>query len=361
MPIKLIHRYLSLVFAALWLLQAATGVLIVFRWDIDDAGVAGAHRPFDADAVGARLDAMTAQPDISVSSMWSANGAANRFDVFYSDHGKDRTLRIDGQGKDLRDRSNEGLGQGNIFDRLSDLHMALMLGDAGRWFIGLSGILLLTNLSLGLKMAWPRLGQWLKALRLPAGKAPVALIYGWHRMLGLWLVVPAMVTVIAGIILAYDDPIASLFKAGVPEPVAAPPATTPVKPSVALKAGLAAFPGATVSGFSLPGDNPWYRVRLHAKGEMPRIWGMTTVFVSAANGQVLSAYDARQAHAPARFLLDVAYPLHTGQIAGPAGRIVQLILGLWLMAMIGLGLSLWWTRRQMAQQKVQTPKDSPKS
>ena len=354
MPIKLIHRYISLVFAALWLFQAATGVLIVFRWDIDDAGVAGASVPFEADAVGARLDAMTSKPDISVSSMWSANAAANRFDIFYSDHGKDRTLRIDGQGKDLRDRSNDGLGQGNIFDRLSDLHMALMLGDFGRWFIGLSGILLLTNLGLGLKMAWPRVGQWLKTLRLPAGKAPVALIYGWHRMLGLWLVVPAIVTVTAGVILAYDDPIAALFKADVPEPAASTAVATPVKPSVALKAALAAFPGATVSGFSLPSDDPWYRVRLHAKGEMPRIWGMTTIFISAADGHVLSAYDARKAHAPARFLLDVAYPLHTGQIAGPVGRILQLIIGLWLMAMIGLGISLWWTRRQMVRQKGTT-------
>lgn len=351
MSIKLIHRYLSLVFAALWLLQAATGVVIVFRWDIDDAGVAGAPVSFDADAVGARLDAMTAQPDISVSSMWSANSAANRFDVFYSDHGKDRTLRIDGHGKDLRDRSNDGLGQGNIFDRLSDLHMALMLGEAGRWFIGLSGILLLTNLSLGLKMAWPRLGQWLKALRLPAGKAPVALIYGWHRMLGLWLVVPAMITVTAGIVLAYDDPIKGLFKADVPEPSTLAPVANPIKPSVALKSALASFPGATVSGFSLPSDNAWYRVRLHAKGEMPRIWGMTTVFVSTADGHVLSAYDAGKVHAPARFMLDVAYPLHTGQIAGPVGRVVQLVIGLWLVAMIGLGLSLWWTRRQMVRQK----------
>ena len=355
MPIKLIHRYLSLACALLWLFQATTGCLVVFRWEIDDLGVPGKATAFDATAMGAKLDSLTTTPGIEVSSMWANNAAANRFDIFYSDHGKDRTLRVNGRGETLRDRSNDGLGQGNIFDRLSDLHMALMLGDVGRWFIGFSGLLLLTNLGLGVKLAWPRVGQWLKAMSVPKGKAPVALFYGWHRMLGLWLVVPAFITVAAGVFLAYDDPIATLFKADVPEPtgVAAAP-VTPIRPSIALKAALQRFPGATISGFSLPSDNPWYRVRLHAKGEMPRLWGMTTLYISSADGQVLSAYDARQAHAPVRFLEDLAYPLHTGQILGPAGRVVQLLIGLWLMAMIGLGISLWWTRRQMVRQKSQT-------
>ncbi len=171
-------------------------------------------------------------------------------------------------------------------------------------------------------------------------------------MLGLWLVIPAIISVTAGIILAYDDPIAGLFKADVPEPASATASVAaPVKPSVALKAALQAVPGATISGFFLPSDHGWYRVRLHAPGEMPRIWGMTTVFIDAGDAHILSLYDARKAHAPARFLLDVAYPLHTGQIAGPIGRIVQLLIGLGLMTMIGLGMSLWWTRRQTMRQK----------
>ncbi len=349
MNLKIVHRYLSLVFAALWLFQAVTGCLVVFRWELDDARVAGRSQPFDAEALGARLDLLSSQAGTTVSSMWSSGAKADRFDISYSLNGKDHSLRVDGAGHDLRD-----IDHTTIFDKLSDLHMALMRGDLGRWFLGFSGLLLLTNLALGLKLAWPRPGMWLKALRTPHTTAAPAVFYGWHRMLGLWLVVPALVTISAGVQLAYDDPIESTFKVEVPTPVKAKAFTGPIiKPSVALKAAMNAYPGSSLSGFSFAdSETPWYKARLRAPGEMPRIWGMTTVFVGAQTGEVLSRYDARAVHAPARFLLDVLYPLHTGQIAGVFGRMVQLLIGLWLIAMIGLGLGLWWVRRAMALRKT---------
>ncbi|MDV6330734.1 PepSY-associated TM helix domain-containing protein [Asticcacaulis sp. 201] len=358
MQIKIIHRYISLIFATLWAFQALTGCLIVFRWELDDAGVPGKHVTFDRHAMGARLDALVSEPDTQVSSVWAATGRGDRFDIFYSRAGQDRTLRVDGHGKTLRDRNNATLSDGNIYDRLSDLHMALMLGDAGRAFLGFSGLLLLSNLALGLKLAWPRAGQWMKALRAPKGKTAMPLLYGWHRTLGLWLCVPAILTVTAGALLAFDDGLASLLKADIPQPQT--PRTVfedkvgrVIAPSQALNAALDTYPGATLSGFSTPKDKaPWYRVRLRAAGEMPRIWGMTTVYIDAGDGHVLNTYDARQTHGPARMLLDTLYPLHTGQIGGVAGRIVQLLIGLWLTSMIGLGISLWWTRKRLMKQPI---------
>ncbi|MCR6660790.1 MAG: PepSY domain-containing protein [Asticcacaulis sp.] len=103
----------------------------------------------------------------------------------------------------------------------------------------------------------------------------------------------------------------------------------------------------------MPGeDTPWYKVRLRANGEIPRIWGLTTVYIDAHDGRILSAYDARQAHGPARLVLDTIYPLHTGQIGGITGRILQLLIGFWLIAMAGLGISLWWTRKRLARKKT---------
>ncbi len=347
MSFKIVHRYLSLAFAALWLFQAVTGCLVVFRWELDDARVAGRSQPFDVVALGARLDQLSSQTGTTVSSVWSSGAKADRFDISYSRNGKDYSLRVDGAGHDLRN-----IDHTTIFDTFSDLHMALMQGDIGRWFLGFSGLLLLTNMALGVKLAWPRAGMWLKAMRPPRATALPTIIYGWHRMLGLWLVIPALVTISAGVLLAYDDPIEAAFKANVPVPVHAPVVTAQIKPSVALKAVMTTYPDSTLSGFSFADlETPWYKARLHAKGEMPRIWGMTTVFVSAQTGEVLSTYDARLAHAPARFLLDVIYPLHTGQIAGVFGRMVQLLIGLWLIAMIGLGVGLWWVRRHMGTKK----------
>ena len=116
-------------------------------------------------------------------------------------------------------------------------------------------------------------------------------------------------------------------------------------PSVALNAAMAAMPGAKLSGFSFPGDHPYYRVRLRAPGEIARLWGMTTLYVGAGDGKVLSLYDTRLPHALPRMLLDTDYPLHTGQIGGFFGRMLVLLVGLSLIAMIAMGIGLWWVRR----------------
>ena len=103
--------------------------------------------------------------------------------------------------------------------------------------------------------------------------------------------------------------------------------------------------GAKLSGFSFPGDAPYYRVRVRAPGEIRRLWGMTTIYIAADDGRVLGLYDARRLHSAPRMLLDIIYPLHTGQIGGFFGRLIVLMLGLSLIAMIGLGVGLWWVRR----------------
>jgi len=345
MSLRQIHRYISLVFAALWVFQAATGCLIVFRWEMDDASVAGAHQPFSEAAFAARLDALAAQPGIDLSSVWSANAGADRFDIYYAKAGQDHALRVDGAGETLRDRTGDSL-----FDQLSALHMALMAGDTGRWFLGFSGIVLLSNIVLGLKLAWPRAGQWLKALRRPKGRAAPALLYGWHRTLGLWLAVPAAITIAAGVVLAFDGPLTGFFRADIAAPPAGAASERPVvRPSQALAAALGRYPGAQLSGFSFPSDDrPSYKVRLRARGEMPRFWGLTTVFVDARSGAVLSTYDARRPATFSRALLDTAYPLHTGQIGLLPGRLAQLLIGVWLMAMAGLGVGLWWKRKTLS-------------
>ncbi len=347
MSIKRLHRYISLVVAALWLVQAVTGCLIVFRWDLDDAGVKGGRGPLDTVAMGRMLDDLAVRPGIDVSSVWASDPAANRFTLSYADHGHDRVGHIDGSGRLLRDRDDADLWHGGIWDRLSDLHMDLMRGDAGRIFIGLSGLLLLANLGLGLKLAWPRAGMWLKALSPPKGRAPQAIFYGWHRMVGLIMAGPALIIVAAGVFLAFDDPIAALFKADVPAPqvITLPAGVHPIAPSRALATAMAAIPGSRLSGFSFPGANAWYRVRVRAPGEITRLWGMTTIYVGAADGKVLDIYDARRPHALPRMMLDTVYPLHTGQIAGFLGRMLVLFTGLALIAMIGLGGYLWWVRR----------------
>ena len=225
MTFRQVHRWVSLTVAAIWLVQAVTGTLSVFRWEIDDWSVAGEHVPVDLRAVGARVDALAAGPDTTVSSVWTSGTSGGRFDVHYDHNDAYRVMRIDGQGRVLRDRSGEQVAaQGAIWDTITSIHTSLLLDDKGKWLIGISGLLLLSNIILGLKLAWPKRGTWRKTLfGKPAGKS-TAQLYGWHRKVGLWFAFPALFTVTAGVSMVFSDGLERALHAELADPVVAAPA-----------------------------------------------------------------------------------------------------------------------------------------
>ena len=68
------------------------------------------------------------------------------------------------------------------------------------------------------------------------------------------------------------------------------------------------------------------------------------MLVDSMTGHVRGVFPANAAPA-ARAFVDGLYAVHTGEIGGLAGRLIVLSLGFWLLAMIGLGISLWVSRR----------------
>lgn len=347
--LRLWHRRLGLAVAAFWLVQALAGTALVFRWELDDASLHGESAPFDPAAIAARVADIAAAGG-SVGSIWSSADSAERWDIHYSTaDGHDRTLRVNGAGVALRDSSGDALlADGAVWNSLTILHTSLFAGEIGKWLIAISGVLLATNLALGLKLAWPRAGQWRRSLFTKPVGVPAARLYGWHRTVGLWLGLPALLLVLAGVLLAFEHSVQVGLGA-----IVAPPdrnAVAAVESRIdvghAIRIALDRYPGATLSGMSMPSDEaPWYRIRVRAPGEVPRNWGTTYVYVAATDGAVLVTDDARTTHAGRRFF-DLLYPLHTGQIGSWFGRNFVLVIGAWLTLMIVLGVRLYLARRR---------------
>lgn len=329
------HRWIGLIAAALWLLQAATGVVAVFHWEIEDAFAAGAHHPTDLKAIEQRLRIL------GPNSMWSTAGAPDRYDVFVAG----RTLRIDGAGNVLRIRRDDEDG---FVNTIVVLHQSLLAGPRGRWVIGTSGLFLASNLILGIIAAWPRRGQWNRAVKPLTAGSDVAKLYSWHRAAGLWLAIPALCVVTAGVLLAFDDLTGLLLHPGPDDPPPIP-STAPARVGFAAAVGsaLALYPGAVISGvdFPSPGNAMW-KITLKQRGELQRAYGKTRVFVGALDGRVVANFNALTAPRARRFL-DLLFPFHTGEMFGIVGRIVVMTIGIWLMTMIVLGLALWWARRSV--------------
>lgn len=351
MTCKKIHRVLGLCMAAFWLVQALTGVLLTFRQELDNVTLPGRGAPVVTADLGQRIESIQ-HAGGRVTSLWVADFAADQFDLRYVTAGTERLMRVDGAGRVLRDGlENTPFANGGFFRTLTLIHTSLLAGDTGEWLIALSGVLLISNVVLGLKLAWPRAGMWRRALILRSSGNQAARFYAFHRTVGLWVAVPLLIVFAAGVALRFDDNIESALGIALAPPTSAP-AGSGITPARALDIALARFPGSTLTALSMPTSaGAWYRVRVHAPGEVPRMYGTTTVFVSAANGEILREYPARQASF-ARSFYDTLYPLHTGELGGLAGRLVLLVLGVTLLVMGLYGIRLWLARRQPRQQPV---------
>ena len=346
--VKKIHRIVGLFAAVFWLVQALTGVLLTFRQELDDATLLRAGRvPVQTAALGRRIESLQKAGD-RVSSLWVANFSVDRFDLRYLDpEDVERLMKVDGAGRVLRDGlENTALANGGFFRTLTLIHTSLLSGETGEWIIAVSGLLLLSNVVLGLKLAWPRAGMWRQALTLRPTRNPAARLYGIHRTVGLWIGIPLLIVFAAGVALRFDDDIESALGVVQPPPASAPaPSGQGITPVQALDTVLARYPGSTLTALSMPTPgNAWYRVRVRASGEVPRMYGTTTVYVSAADGALLREYPAATA-STARAFFDVLYPLHTGELGGLAGRLVLLLLGVGLLVMGVFGIRLWLARR----------------
>lgn len=359
--VRQIHKYLSLGVLALWLLQAITGVLLVFHWELDDLGVAGPRTqlsPHELEVALARWQ--SEHPKRPIHAIYTSGGLSGRFDVVIdnpSGSGRD-ALRVDGRGTVLRQRPwNYDFGHIGFFQITTYIHQTLFLRATGNWIMAISGALLLSNIGLGLYQAWPRTGQWRRTLwpfgaRRPAGAraaAPAARMYQWHRALGLALAPLALLLIGSGIVRALDDPLglAERFEAARPPPAAdSPAALRPPTLSQVLTTALALYPGSQLAGLSYPDDeNPWYAVRLTQLHDVRRYFGVTIVYISSRDGTVLKNYDATRMPLAVRSW-DAVYPFHTGEIAGVAGRCLVVLIGLSLLVLMGFGFTLYLRRRR---------------
>lgn len=365
--LRTLHKYLSLAFCILWFAQAVTGVALVFRQELDDLLVRGPSRPLQVEALSQGLEALQARhPDMKITAFYPSGGAPGRFDVFMrrADGRKD-VFRVDGQGAILRQRpSNYDYAGAGLFQQATVLHQTLFSHQTGRWVIGFSGLLLLSNVIISLRLAWPKGAQAWRALRPRRGKTRAATLFAWHRALGLWMVAPAVVIVAAGTAMAFDDPLEDWItgpQAGPSMQLALnqPKAASLVTAGFAIGLAEHLHPGGGFAALQYPqSGKPWFRVTLRSPAELRRVSGSTLVYVSCLSGRVLLDVDSARLPIRVKFWNSL-YAVHTGEAGRLPGRIAAAAVGLALASMIVLGCLLWWNRRFKAGRTTLRRNPSP--
>lgn len=349
-----IHRWISLVFLVFWVVQAASGAFLVFHREIDDWTLrTDVDAPLDLHLLGDGIGAIEAERNAVATDVFSSTGYSTRFDVVLEDDatGSVTIARVDGHGGLLRERASDApLLGGGVYLAVNRIHRHLLAGETGAWIVRISGIVLLSNILIALRLAWPARSRWRRTLLPARTRSKSAAVHGWHRAFGLWLAPLALVVVSCGVLLAFENDVARLLGAEGDRPPIQADAVgdTVIAPMTAVGTAMRSYPDATFTGVQMPYDgSPFYSVFLRQSSEPRQAYGATRVFVGASSGKIVGTIDPRHASIADR-LMGVLLPIHSGQIGGWPGRIAVLTVGFWLIGVTVLGSTLWWVRRQAA-------------
>ncbi|MEM9878324.1 MAG: PepSY-associated TM helix domain-containing protein [Pseudomonadota bacterium] len=349
--VRTIHKWLSLGAFVFWIIQACTGALLSFHFELEDALVSTRHVPTNTQKIETLLNQLNdANGDAQVYWIWTSAGLADRYVVNFTDRqGVNRRLRINGQGEVLRDRK---ASDHTVLSFVRAAHINLLSGATGSLVLAVTGTLLLTNLILGIVAAWPKPGTWKRAL-LPtlSARSGSSKIRVWHRAIGLCGALPALLIVLTGVLLIYEHDIGHALNAEDAHLTANPQTNPAIGFARAVEAAVHAIPGSRFVGTTLPSSkDASYYTWVRSPGELYRGgYGASLVIVDANSGVIRGAYPIADASAGLAFVKSL-YPIHTGEAAGLSGRVLAMLTGIWLLATIAFGIALWLKRRHSTKQ-----------
>ncbi|MEN7526065.1 MULTISPECIES: PepSY domain-containing protein [unclassified Cupriavidus] len=369
--LRKLHLYIGLVFGLLFIMLGLTGTAISWRDELDRwlnpdllQAVSATRIPVGAATVETVTARLLADPKYGKPNLLML--PVDEHDVFiayYPIHGeqaavgRSRQVMIDPitlAVKGERLWGVPGLSRPQLLPTMFHLHRYLLSGDTGKTIIGVTGMMLLLSVLLGIALWWPKATQraWKQAVRITHGGSWSRFNYSFHRAAGIFVAPVLAITAFSGWYLnlpKWVTPIIASVATVSPQvkhqSETPPPGTRAITPAQAMTAAQQQFPDALVTRVGLPrkpGDA--YEVRLRQNAEIQGGSGATRLWLDAYTGRPLGVRDPLNG-ASGDTLISWLFPLHTGEAFGSYGRAFITVFGLMPLAFAVTGVLIWWKRR----------------
>jgi len=402
-----VHRWLGLTAALFLIVAGATGAVISWDHEIDEWLNADImHTPGrgtlrDPLALAAAVEASDPRVEVSYMTLALEEGHAASFLVrpkkdpatgraHVLDYNNVFVDPVTAQITGHRDSKSIALSKRNLMSWLRHLHESLHMpafwgSDRwGFWLMGGIALMWLIDSFVALYLTLPRR---LAARREASASAPVAatpkrswlkrwqpswmvrwrsggykLNFDLHRAGGLWvwaiIIVISFTSFSLNLYREVFYPVMSQISKTTPGPyetIKPAPFGSFIEPKISFASAIAiARAEGQRQGFEFApggiwygGDFPFYNISFFDPADEMGTggMGMSNIYVSADNGEVLGMYRPWHGSA-ADVFVQLQLPLHSGRILGMTGRIMMSIMGVFVVMLAITGIVIWERKRR---------------
>ncbi|WP_321872555.1 PepSY-associated TM helix domain-containing protein [Burkholderia ubonensis] len=242
------------------------------------------------------------------------------------------------------------------------LHLPVRGGiDLGTWLMGLVGIAWCVDSVIALWLAFPSLKSWRKSFAFRVKRGGYPLVFDLHRSGGVWVWGLLAVVAVTSVSMNLGNEVVRPLVARL-SPLAATPFTNPERfpPAPAGSAPLSrerivaiARDAARGDGIAAPAGGLFfasamnvYAIGYFAPGNDHGDVGLGNpwLYWDAATGRRVAAVVPGRGSAGDVFM-HAQFPLHSGRIAGVAGRVLVSALGVMIAMLSATGICIWLKKR----------------
>jgi uncharacterized iron-regulated membrane protein len=338
-----LHLVTALVTGGALLLVGLSGAVLVFRAELEEAMYArarvstgSARLPLQALLEGARVH----HPGFTPAGLTlpEVPGRPVRVDMV-TPAGDAVVVLVDpSTGRVIHSRWRER----SPLHALRTLHAELYMGARGRVVVAGLGLALLAQGITGLYLWWPFVRRPGRGFAVRWGRSWPAVSFDLHKVLGIASSAFNLPIALTGAALGFAALAPPSSVAGGPEARAT--ADPPLPLDALVRRAEAALPGGSTVSVHLGAGAVIVRRRL--PGDLDAR-GASLVALEASTGRVLEVRDARR-EGPGWRLWALAAPLHYGDFAGRASKLLYAAGGLASAALVITGFGIWLTRPRRA-------------